>query len=269
MTGGAEPQGAAATGTGTAASTNNSPYEASWEPELAQQIADMVKVKEDASNISSSSSCRKYPYCMVGLCGIPGSGKSVSSLLLANALETLGLECMIMPHDGYHYPLETLQTFPHAEDAIYRRGAPDTFDAQALLRDLQRIRPLIQEEEQQPQQQEDKKDNNVDLGNPQEQQDKDDEKDDNMEQWIRLPGFDHGKGDPEPGVHIFDRQKHQVVICEGLYLFHDRDGWRNVQSYFDIKIYMESDWKNAFVDSRFAILSFLVIRHKKLNVDVM
>jgi len=143
-------------------------YEHSWEPALAERIA-YESSKPDAHS----------PY-MVALVGIPGGGKSVSSLLLANFLDERGIGSMTMPHDGYHFTVEQLGLFPNAEDAIYRRGAPDTFDPKSLLRDLDRIRN--QEEEE----------------------------------LILLPGFDHGKGDPEPDAHAFDRSQHPVVICEGL-----------------------------------------------------
>jgi pantothenate kinase len=127
-----------------------------------------------------SNSNHNAPY-MVAIVGIPGGGKSVSSLLLANHLEAQGVATMVMPHDGYHYPLEMLKMWPNAEDAIYRRGAPDTFDPQALQRDLERIRNFTTDES-----------------------------------LILVPGFDHGRGDPEPDQHAFDRNRHKVVLCEGL-----------------------------------------------------
>ena len=46
------------------------------------------------------------------------------------------------------------------------------------------------------------------------------------ESIIRIPGFDHEKGDPEPDQHEFNRDKHKVVIVEGLYLLHDGDAWK-------------------------------------------
>jgi pantothenate kinase len=115
---------------------------------------------------------------------------------------------MIMPHDGYHYPLTQLRAMPHADDLVYRRGAPDTFDAAALCRDLNRIR------------------NN-----------------ENNEAYISLPGFDHAKGDPEPDQHVFDRSRHNIVICEGLYLLHDADGWGGVaaERLLDVTIFIEAD----------------------------
>jgi hypothetical protein len=91
----------------------------------------------------------------------PISGKTISTMVVANHLEqSYGISCFILPHDGYHYPLAHLRTaFADPEDVIYRRGAPETFDADAFLRDLQRIQS-------------------------------------GEEVLIALPGFDHAKGDP-------------------------------------------------------------------------
>lgn len=90
------------------------------------------------------------------------------------------------------------------EDKIYRRGAPDTFDAAGLKRDLGRIR-------------------NGD------------------EEVVTMPGFDHAKGDPEPDAHTFRRSEHKIVICEGLYLVHDDHGWEGINSLFDMTIFISSD----------------------------
>jgi pantothenate kinase len=106
--------------------------------------------------------------------------------------------------DGYHYPIEVLRTFPDPEDAIYRRGAPDTFDSRKLQTDLERI----------------KSDHN---------------------ELVYIPGFDHAKGDPEPDKHCFIRQQHKIVLCEGLYLLHDTDGWENVSKLLDYTIYISHD----------------------------
>lgn len=111
-----------------------------------------------------------------------------------------------MPHDGYHYTMDYLKSFANSDDAIYRRGAPDTFDPASLYRDMDRIR------------------NNT-LN----------------EDMIRVPGFDHANGDPTPDQHIFDRNHHHVVICEGLYLLHDQDGWEPIKDLLDFSIFMESD----------------------------
>lgn len=170
-------------------------YVESWEKRAAERIAQQV------------AATNQRPY-MVSLSGIPGTGKTISSFLLQSVLENqYGLPTMVAPHDGYHFPMEYLKThFQDSEDAIYRRGAPDTFDPAGLYRDLTRIR-----------------------------YEQDDEK------IIKMPGFCHSKGDPEPEAHIFDRDQHQVVICEGLYLLHDADGWEDIHTLFDFKIYMDQD----------------------------
>lgn len=149
------------------------------------------------------------PY-MVALVGIPGSGKSVSASLLAAKLQELGCSSMILPHDGYHLSMASLLCAPDAPDVIYRRGAPDTFDSAALYRDLIRIR-------------------NGDEG------------------VITVPAFDHAMGDPEPNRHVFDRNQHQVVLCEGLYFLHDGPGWEDLASshhrriLFDVSIFINSN----------------------------
>lgn len=56
---------------------------------------------------------------------------------------------------------------------------------------------------------------------------------------LSLPGFDHARGDPEPAHHIYKRQP--IVICEGLYLLHDKDGWEEIHDLFDISIYIDAD----------------------------
>lgn len=198
-------------------SSSGGVYEESWEPKIAEKIRGMVQAieKDDPENEIP------FPLCVVGLVGIPGSGKTISSFLLANILESQGIDVMVMPHDGYHYPIEYLKSFPDAEDVIYRRGAPDTFDPLALVRDLKRI-------------------NGDDDGASVYSCSPDEETN-----VITLPGFDHAFGDPEPDVHTFDRLKHKVVLCEGLYLFHDDDGWEGVAPLFDLKVFVDSDIDNC------------------------
>jgi pantothenate kinase len=106
--------------------------------------------------------------------------------------------------DGYHYSIAGLRNFPDPDAAIYRRGAPDTFDAESLLTDLRRIR-------------------------------------NGEEEVISLPGFDHAVGDPEPGAHSYHRDQHRIVICEGLYLLHNADGWEEISDCFDLTIFVDAN----------------------------
>ena len=179
------------------------PFSETWEPRIADQIRLGVEALSSLDEAKSSNGGPRRPF-MVALVGMPGSGKSTSSAMLAGALERRGISSTIVSHDGYHYPIAELKKMPDAKDLIYRRGAPETFDPEALIADLRRIR-------------------------------------DGREDVVSMPGFDHARGDPEPGAHLFDRRRHQVVIGEGLYLMHDDDGWRDVQKSFDLSIYIDSD----------------------------
>jgi len=185
-----------------------SQFVGTWEKEQALIILDRIKAlaqgnPEETPEGGGGRIKNGKPY-MVAMAATPGSGKSVSSFMLASILEDHGYPTMVCPHDGYHFPLDYLRTFPDADDMVYRRGAPDTFDPFALLRDLDRIR-------------------NGD------------------EEIIKLPAFDHAKADPEPDTHIFDRNHHKIVLCEGLYLLHDQDGWEEVKYMFDYTIFMNAD----------------------------
>lgn len=204
-----------------------------WEPSVAEMIRQRVFASRESC---SSPEIEGRPF-MVGVVGIPGAGKTISSFILESLLtdrksdgssadkdygncddedsseeeKKSGLTtdggricAVVVPMDGYHYPLKVLRTFPDADDAVYRRGSPDTFDAAALKHDLQRIRS-------------------------------------SHENVIGVPGFDHAKGDPEPNAHIFRRDEHNVIICEGLYLLHDEDGWNGVSDEFDLIVFVSAD----------------------------
>jgi len=201
------------TATISSQNTDGSKVMITWESSIAsvihqnlqQRKSRTTNINNDKMLLSPSNNNNNAPL-MIALVGIPGSGKSTSASILSTILkEKYQKLTMIMPHDGYHYSIQQLKDiFPPSSNAIYRRGAPDTFDSQKLKRDLQRI------------------------------QNKD-------ETIISLPGFDHARGDPEPNCHIFDRNEHEVVICEGLYLLHDDDGWDLFNSkLFDLSIFIDS-----------------------------
>ena len=161
----------------------------SWEPEAAKTIRDMASRHE-----------QERPF-LVGVVGIPGSGKSTSCGVLESLL---GPDGIVIPMDGYHYRLDALRQMDRPDERVYRRGAPDTFDPQALIKDLSRIV----------------------TGN---------------ESTVSIPGFDHAVGDPTPDQHTFVRGQHPIVICEGLYLLHHDDGWEKVKDLFDYSIYIVAD----------------------------
>lgn len=161
-----------------------------WEPAVAEIIGRLSQVSNP-----------QRPF-LVGLVGIPGSGKSTSAEIV---LELLGPErAMVMPMDGFHLELSRLAEAPNAKDLIYRRGAPDTFDPNALRDTLHEIA----------------------YGN---------------QEMIHIPGFDHAMGDPLPDQHTFVRSKNEIVLVEGLYLLHDDHGWETIKSVFDWTIYIDAN----------------------------
>lgn len=169
-----------------------------WEPQLIKYLEPKIQehLKENRG---------KVPF-LLAVAGIPGSGKTTSSFILSSVLSNqYGVHNVVLPMDGYHYPLSYLKSMENSEDMVYRRGAPDTFDAAAFQHDLKRIR------------------------------------DGDGESIIFLPGFDHAVGDPEKDQYKFERSRHDVVVCEGLYLFHDEGDWEQTNNLFDCKIFIDAD----------------------------
>ena len=68
---------------------------------------------------------------LVGVAGIPGSGKTTFCQMVLNRLPGSA----VVPMDGYHLPRQSLNA-----DQINRRGAPDTFDQVAFRADLVRLK---------------------------------------------------------------------------------------------------------------------------------
>eukprot|EP00397_Hematodinium_sp_SG-2012_P043887 GEMP01048887.1.p1 GENE.GEMP01048887.1~~GEMP01048887.1.p1 ORF type:complete len:393 (+),score=94.79 GEMP01048887.1:43-1179(+) len=66
-----------------------------WEVDVARSVKDMAAGKNDAGE-----------RFIVGLCGMPGTGKTVSSRILSALLE-----CPILQLDGFHYPKSALAQF--------------------------------------------------------------------------------------------------------------------------------------------------------------
>ena len=168
-----------------------------WEPAVAEILDRMQRL---------SNPSRPF---LVGLVGIPGSGKSTSAEIVTALLGGSDDDhdddhAIVMPMDGYHTPLQQLADSDNAADLIYRRGAPDTFDPAALFEKL----------------------NEIAYGDA---------------ETVTLPGFDHAQGDPVPNQHTFTRRKNKVVIVEGIYLLHDSDGWDVMKGLFDWTIYIDAD----------------------------
>lgn len=134
---------------------------------------------------------------MVALAGPPAAGKSTLSELLCHALnqEHTGI-AVVVPMDGYHYDNAVLEPRGH----LFIKGAPETFDADGLVRDLQLIR----------------------QGG----------------QVVAVPVFDRPLDLARAGGRIVTPD-HRVVIVEGNYLLLDQAPWTALRGLFDLTVFLD------------------------------
>ena len=130
---------------------------------------------------------------VIGLVGLPGSGKSTVAARLADEVnEQAGAGTMVaLGMDGFHLTRAALAQFPDPAAALRRRGSPWTFAPAALAARLRLLREVSLEKAAPP---------------------------------VMWPGFEHGVGDPvDDAVAIAPSVR--LVLLEGLYLLHRSDGW--------------------------------------------
>ena len=87
-----------------------------------------------AELLSRSASMKRM---LVGIAGIPGSGKSTLAGILMEAMHRCAPStAVLVPMDGFHLSNQRLADL----DLVSRKGAPETFDADAYLELLGRAR---------------------------------------------------------------------------------------------------------------------------------
>lgn len=148
------------------------------------------------------------PRQIIGLAGLPGSGKSTFAARLAAAVNaaTSPGTMMALGMDGFHLSKARLRQFPDPAAAFARRGAPWTFDAAKLLERLRELRA--------------------------------------MNHAVAWPNFEHEIGDPIEAAFTV-KPATRLILVEGLYLLHGADDWAPIRQFFDERWFLDVSWEIA------------------------
>lgn len=151
---------------------------------------------------------RPHGRILIALAGPPGSGKTTIAQEVARRLASshpstpAAPKTAVVSIDGFHLTLAALRALPNAEEALARRGAPWTFDADAavaLVRELRTSGPSSS---------------------------------DDSSRDVVVPTFDHAVKDPVAGGLVVEADV-QVCILEGNYLLSDEGSWAAIADVVD------------------------------------
>lgn len=160
--------------------------------ELVSRLADRAQEDLDGSGKKR---------ILIIIVGIPGSGKSTLVELVADSLRSRGIKTLAVGMDGLHYPRAILDKMDDPESAHRFRGAPFTFDADAVV-------SLAQE-----------------LSQPKE---------------VTCPSFDHSAKDPvQDGVRVSSDVS--IVLFEGNYLLLNKEPWKDISKFASDSWFLDVD----------------------------
>ena len=172
-------------------------------------------VEKQGSAVASGNG--DAPLVVVGISGVPGSGKTTVVAHLVSTLQALHGDrwAAALPMDGFHLPRSTLDKMPDPGRAHARRGSPFTFDPARFVDCIRSLR---------------------------------------ADGCGTAPGFDHEVGDPEPDSIRIEAGV-RLLIIEGNYLllgrldddhYSEADGtplsssWRDVDSALDVSWFLHT-----------------------------
>ncbi|EHY54108.1 hypothetical protein ABEF92_008225 [Exophiala dermatitidis] len=177
-----------------------------------------------AERICEAAAAKHPGRLLVGIAGPPGCGKTtianhVVRLINGDNNGTYGIHssashnkesyrcrAQAVPMDGFHYTRAYLDTLPNREEAYIRRGAPWTFDVDAILKF---VRHLAESAKLPP----------------------------SRRPTILAPSFDHAVKDPKADdVEISPDTS--IVLLDGNYLLLDEDKWRDISGMLDLRIFV-------------------------------
>lgn len=159
---------------------------------------------------------------LVGVSGIPGSGKSLLAVRLVAALNSAWQRqhdgssdsdrsadlaiCVCVGMDGWHHPRSVLSTSPDPKQAFDRRGAEWTFDAQRFADFVIKVK--------------------------------------NGTNILRAPSFYHAKKDPlEDDISVLTSNR--IVVFEGLYCNCNAGEWKRAAQQFEMRLVVSVDKEEA------------------------
>ena len=130
---------------------------------------------------------------IVGIVGLPGSGKSTIASQLAAEVNTQAGPgtAQALGMDGFHLSRAALAHMPDPAAALARRGAPWTFDPAGLAARITALRQASLQTGAAP---------------------------------VLWPDFEHSVGDPQEDAVVIAPAT-RLVLVEGLYLLHRGHGW--------------------------------------------
>lgn len=166
-----------------------------------------------ATRIISLAEANAPKRILIGVAGPPGSGKStivdkVVKLINSVSSEQRKLHAVGISLDGFHYTRAQLSTFSDPIEAHKRRGAPWTFDVDAVLDFIE----ILQASKTDPA----------------------------SRKEILAPTFDHALKDPVSGNCVINSTA-DIVILDGNYILLDQDGWRDVNRALDFRVFIHVD----------------------------
>ncbi|KAI0248088.1 P-loop containing nucleoside triphosphate hydrolase protein [Lactifluus subvellereus] len=165
---------------------------------------------------------------LVGIAGIPASGKSTLAVLVVDKTNQLldqfkcrsqseptsapprawfkGSKAILVGLDGWHLTRAQLDTFPDPKLAHDRRGSHWTFDSHGYVSFVYRLREQLSSDTS----------------------------------TITAPSFDHALKDPSPHA-ITILPEHRIVVIEGLYTFLSLPPWDEAGKLLDERWLVEID----------------------------
>lgn len=149
---------------------------------------------------------------LIAISGIPGSGKTTLAEAVTARIATqyrgngADRAVIVVPMDGFHLYRSQLAAMPNPAEAIHRRGAAFTFDAERFHQLILLLREPLTD----------------------------------ATATVYAPSFDHALKDPvENDIAIPSGA--QVVIFEGLYLSLEREPWRSAARLMDELWFVDAD----------------------------